>query len=125
MQGGGLVGGLRLNFIAMETSPLNRATITGTGIPFTSVGTSVLFRSSSKEPVPIVFGDGLRCTSTQGFVRLGGAAGIGGIVYHSLGHGAMAGSGTFYYQTWNRNHRVSFCNPAAAFTTGSGLMITW
>jgi hypothetical protein len=57
-------GGVRLVGIAQETTPLNRATLQGTGFPTMGSPGSVLFRSPMTD-VPVVFGDGLRCVKQQ------------------------------------------------------------
>jgi len=58
-------------------------------------------------------------------VRLATGNALGGVSSHVIGHGAMAGPGTFAYQIWFRNTPSTFCDPFAAFNLSSGRQITW
>ena len=49
---------------------------------------------------------------------------IGGVSRHEIGHGTMAGSGTFYYQLWFRNTPAMFCTPDA-FNLSNGRALSW
>jgi hypothetical protein len=125
MQGGGTSGGVRLDVLAQEVSPSNRVTLTGTGYPPASTPSSIVIRASSLDSAaPIIFGDGLRCVGVP-LVRLGGAPATVGVSTHIFGHGAMAGTGPFYYQLWFRNAPLSFCDPTEAFNLSNGRTITW
>ena len=73
---------------------------------------------------PVEFGDGLRCVGTP-LVRLAGAAASAGVSTHVVGHGTMAGSGTFFYQIWYRSQPGSYCNPFADFNLSQGQTLTW
>lgn len=120
MQGGGTTGGILLQPIAQEFGPPNRATLQGTGYPAGSAPGVVHFRNNGIDPLsPVVFGDGIRCvdatTSPTTFVRIGAVVASGGVSTAQIGHGGMAGVGTFYYQAWFRSTPISFCDPAAAF----------
>ena len=98
------------------------AIVFGTGYPVMSVPGVTLIRSPSAQDPPVVFGDGLRCIGTGGLVRVAARLAIGGEAHVSVMHGA--GSGTFYYQLWNRNTPAMFCTPDA-FNLSNGLSITW
>jgi hypothetical protein len=124
MQGGGTTGGVRLSVTGMTTAPLNRATITAFGHHPTGVGAALVVRSSSQRPTPAVFGDGILCVGAP-VVRVSGGSFAGGYATLTLGHGAMAGAGLFYYQAWLRNVPTFYCDPVAPFTTSSGVKITW
>jgi len=118
-------GGVLLSTVSRRTSPLNRVTMAGIGFPSTSTPTSIVIRSSTLEPAyPVVFGDGLRCVGPT-VVRLAATFASAGTAIHTLGHGAMAGSGTFYYQLWFRNTPVMFCDPSAAFNLSNGRALDW
>jgi hypothetical protein len=82
-----------------------------------------LIRSSGLEEPPVVFGDGLRCISAAGLVRISAVLAGGGASLHPVMHGA--GAGTFHYQLWARNTPVMFCDPAAGFNLSSALTVTW
>jgi outer membrane protein assembly factor BamB len=117
-------GGVALSVLAQETTPLNRATLQGSGFPPAAAPTAVVLRAAGLEPVPLVFGDGLRCVGTP-LVRLEAEVALGGVSTHMIGHSAMAGPGTFAYQLWFRNTPSTFCDPFAAFNLSSGRQITW
>jgi len=118
-------GGVELEVLAQQTSPLNRATVTGSGFPAASTPTSIVIRSAGLDPAaPVVFGDGLRCVGVP-LVRLGATFAGAGTSTHTFGHGAMAGTGTFYYQLWFRNTPIMFCDPTAAFNLSSGRTLVW
>jgi hypothetical protein len=117
-------GGVRLAALAQETAPLNRATLLGTGYPTGSSPAAVVIRGSALDPAaPVVFGDGVRCVGVP-LVRLAATFTAGGAAVHVFGHGAGAGPGTFYYQTWFRNQPAMFCTPEA-FNLSNGETITW
>jgi hypothetical protein len=118
-------GGVGIHLIAQETTPQNRATLTGTGYPTAATPSAVVIRASALDSAsPVVFGDGLRCIGTP-LVRLAGALATGGTSAHGFGHSAMAGTGTFYYQLWFRNTPIMFCDPAAAFNLSNGHTLVW
>ena len=118
-------GGVKINVVAQTTSPSNAATLSGTGFSTMGSPTSIVIRAPSLDPSsPIVFGDGLRCISGAGLVRLAATTAVGGTAIHAVGHGAMAGTGTFYYQLWYRNTPSSFCTPAA-FNLSNGEQLVW
>jgi len=117
-------GGVKLSVLAQENSPLNRATLAGTGFPAASTPTAIVIRAAGIDPAaPVVFGDGLRCVAVP-LVRLGATFASGGASAHTFGHGVMAGAGTFYYQLWFRNTPAMFCTPAA-FNLSNGGTLTW
>jgi len=117
-------GGVKLEGLAQRTSPLNRATLQGTGFPSASTPTSIVIRASSLDPAaPVVFGDGLRCIGTP-VVRLAATFASGGTATHVFGHGSMAPTGTNYYQLWFRNTPALFCTPDA-FNLSNGETLTW
>jgi hypothetical protein len=76
-------------------------------------------------PRPVVFGDGLRCISTDGLTRLGATLASGGVAEHVFGHGAAAGPGVFYYQVWFRSTPATFCDASAAFNLSNGRTLDW
>ena len=130
MEGGGLSGGVRLRPLTQQTSPLNRATLQSTGFPATTTPAGVVFRNTGVDPLaPVVFGDGLRCVDASAspgtLVRIGAAAASGGTMLNELGHSAMAGTGTFFYQLWFRSTPVSYCDPSAAFNLSNGTTLDW
>jgi len=130
MQGGGLTGGIKLTVLVQQTSPNNRATLQSTGFPSGSTPGGVMFRNNGIDPSsPVVFGDGLRCVdaaaSPSTFVRIGGAVANGGTMFNTVGHGAMAGVGSFFYQLWYRSTPLSYCDPSAAFNLSNGQSLTW
>jgi hypothetical protein len=111
-------------FVAEQTaSPNNRATLLGVGFPVASAPTAIVIRGDQLEPSPVVFGDGLRCVGVP-LVRLAATAASFGLSSHTFGHGAMAGSGAFYYQLWFRNTPAGFCRPEA-FNLSNGRTLTW
>jgi hypothetical protein len=118
-------GGISFSVTSQQTSPLNRATLAGAGYPPPSTPGVTVIRASAADPAaPIVFGDGLRCIGTP-VVRVGSTLASGGTSLQTIGHGAMAGAGTFYYQLWLRNTPIMFCDPTAAFNLSNGRTITW
>jgi hypothetical protein len=125
MQGGGLTGGLLLTVVAQETTPTNRATVTGTGYPSASTPGAVVIRANNLDTgTPVVFGDGLRCIGVP-LTRLGAAAAAGGVSTHVFGHGTMAGTGVRYYQIWYRHQPISYCDPLAGYNLSQGQTLTW
>jgi hypothetical protein len=116
-------GGVELTLLEQELNPLNRATLVGQGFPVASLPAAVVIRAPQIEVTPVVFGDGLRCIAIP-LVRLGAASASGGTSTHTIGHGAMAGSGTVYYQLWFRNTPAMFCSPDA-FNLSNGRTLTW
>jgi hypothetical protein len=58
-------------------------------------------------------------------VRLGASLAGGGSSTRTFGHGAMAGSGTFYCQLWFRSTGISYCDPVAAFNLSNGRALVW
>jgi len=118
-------GGVAFNLVAQQTTPLNRATVSGTGFPAMSTPTAIVIRAGCLDPdAPIVFGDGLRCVGVP-LVRLGATFANAGTSTHTFGHGSMSGFGTSYYQIWFRNTPIMFCDPAAAFNLSGGKSIAW
>ena len=99
------------------------ASIVGSGYPPASSPGVTLIRSPAFQDPPVVFGDGLRCISSTGVVRIGAVLAGGGSSQHTVNHGA--GAGTFYYQLWTRSLRATYCDPAAAFNLSNGLEIVW
>jgi hypothetical protein len=97
--------------------------IVGTGYPVMSAPGVTLIRSPAVQNPPVVFGDGLRCISATGLLRIRASLATGGSVTLPVMHGA--GAGTFYYQLWNRSQPVMFCDPAAAFNLSNALEIAW
>jgi hypothetical protein len=97
------------------------ATLSGTGFPVMSTPTSIVIRGTSKTPMPVPFGDGLRCVGAP-VVRLAATFAVGGTSFHPVMHGA--GSGFFYYQLWFRNTPAMFCTPDA-FNLSNGLELAW
>jgi serralysin len=118
-------GGVQFAIVNQETAPQNRITAQGFGYPQGSSPSAVVIRGSSLDPAaPVVFGDGLRCVGTP-LVRLGAAIAQFGFSDHTFGHGAGAGSGTFFYQLWFRNTPASFCDGTAAFNLSNGRSVMW
>jgi len=118
-------GGVKLDILCQQTSPLNRATIRGTSFPTMSSPASIVIRAPALDALsPVVFGDGIRCVGTP-IVRLAATFANVGTAIHTFGHGAMAGAGAFYYQLWFRNTPIMFCDPAAAFNLSNGHTLNW
>ena len=103
-------GGVGLQ-VVNQNQTSNRATVLGSGFPSMSTPAAIVIRSSQLDlNAPVVFGDGLRCVSTAGLVRLSGTLASGGTSTHTFGHSSsMAGPGFFYYQLWYRNTPATFC----------------
>lgn len=126
MQGGGLTGGVQLDFVAQSFGAMNRATLVTSGYPNGSSPGTVLFRNNGLDPFsPVVFGDGVRCVDGAGVVRLGGAIAIAGTATHTFAHGTMVGSGTFFYQAWYRSLPASYCDAASGFNLSNGVTLDW
>jgi hypothetical protein len=118
-------GGVRIDVLAQTTSP-NGATLAGTGFSTMGAPTAIVLRSNALDPSsPVVFGDGLRCLSTTSLVRLAATVAAGGTSTHTIGHGATAGPGDFFYQIWYRNTPSTFCDPLSAFNLSNGIQLTW
>jgi hypothetical protein len=118
-------GGVRIDVLAQATAP-NGATLSGTGFATMGSPTAIVIRSDALDPgAPVVFGDGLRCLDTGALVRLAATTASGGTSTHAILHGAMAGSGTFYYQIWFRSTPSTYCDPVAAFNLSGGLALDW
>jgi hypothetical protein len=84
-----------------------------------------VIRSNALDPSsPVAFGDGLRCVATVPLVRLAASTAFAGTSTHVIGHGAMAGTGTFFYQLWYRSTPSAYCVPEA-FNLSSGRSATW
>jgi len=117
-------GGVLLKIELQETSPQNRVTVRGAGFPVSALPTTIVIRGASLDPAtPVTFGDGLRCVGAP-LVRLGADVAIGGVSRQAFGHGATAGSGTFFYQLWFRNTPAGFCTPDA-FNLSNGRTLDW
>jgi len=103
-------GGVGLQVVD-QNQTINKATLIGTGYPVMSQPAAIVIRSDMIDPnTPVVFGDGLRCVSTNALVRLAGTLASGGVSRHTFGHNSsMAGVGFFYYQIWYRNQPAGFC----------------
>ena len=67
----------------------------------------------------------LRVEGGTPLVRLGVAPAFGGVSTHTFGHGAMAGAGSFFYQSWFRSTPVMYCDPSAGFNLSSGVRLIW
>jgi FG-GAP repeat len=118
-------GGVRLDVLAQRFLPLNRATLGGTGFPPGGVPTVVAVRAAALDTAsPVVFGDGLRCVGVP-LLRLGATFATAGSSVTPIGHAAMAGAGTFYYQLWFRSVPIMFCDPSAAFNLSNGRSLSW
>jgi hypothetical protein len=88
--------------------------------------TAVVIRAPSIDPAsPVVFGDGVRCISTDGLVRIAATVAVGGVSTHLVGHNPSAGPGTFYYQLWFRDTPSTYCDPSTAFNLSSGRTLVW
>jgi hypothetical protein len=117
-------GGIGLEVTAQATSVQNRATLMGTGFPPMSAPGVTVIRGAGLDPAsPAVFGDGLLCISVP-VVRVGATLASGGVSLQTVGHGAAAGAGTFFYQLWARNIPAMFCTPDG-FNLSNGRAITW
>lgn len=116
-------GGVLLAVVKQVTSLQNRVSVTGTGFPVSTTPTAIVLRDFQLEPVPVVFGDGIRCVGVP-LVRLAATFASGGVSTHSFGHGVMAGAGDFYYQIWFRNAPAMYCTPGA-FNLSNGVTLTW
>jgi hypothetical protein len=118
-------GGVALTIedFAPDGSGGGTAKLVGTGYPPMAGPTVVAIRSNTAESPPVVFGDGLRCIGTIGFVRIGSTTAAGGVSERAIVHGA--GAGTFFYQLWFRSTPATFCDPSAAFNLSSGLQVAW
>jgi hypothetical protein len=117
-------GGVRIDVVAQATSP-NSATLTGTGFSTMGAPTAIVLRSNALDPSsPVVFGDGLRCINASPLVRLAATVATAGVSTHAFGHGAMAGTGSFFYQIWYRNTPAAFCTPES-FNLSNGTQLTW
>jgi hypothetical protein len=130
MQGGGTLGGVKMVALVQQTTPNNRGTMSSSGFPTGSTPGGVLFRNNGIDPSsPVVFGDGIRCVDSAAspttFVRIGGAGAVGGTMINTFGHGAMAGTGSFFYQLWYRSTPTSFCDPVAGFNLSNGISLDW
>jgi hypothetical protein len=100
----------------------NSVVLQGTHFPPRTTPAVVAIRSPLAQSPPVAFGDGLRCLSTAGLVRItSGLAGIGSIAL-PISHGA--GAGTFNYQLWYRSNPAGYCMPEA-FNLSNGLTIVW
>jgi len=117
-------GGVRLRLGLQRSTPINRATLVGTGFPAMSSTPNVLLRSQSVEQGAVVFGNGLRCVGLP-TVRLRARLASDGLTTHVLGHGSVAGEGTFYYQLWFRDMPLSYCDPVSGFNLSNGRELTW
>ena len=125
MQGGGLTGGFRLDVLRQTSGATNRATLCGTGFPQLSApGVTVIRAPNQTVGGPFVFGDGVLCIGPT-VVRVGADLALGGTFLDTVGHGSMAGPGSFYYQLWVRSTPISFCDPSAAFNLSNGREIVW
>jgi hypothetical protein len=82
----------------------------------------VAIRSPGAEVPPVFLGDGLRCLSTAGLLRITSGLAGGGAVALPISHGA--GAGTFHYQLWYRSNPAGYCMPEA-FNLSNGLTIVW
>lgn len=118
-------GGVKFEVIAQRFAPSNRATARATGFPPMATPSSIVIRAPALDPgSPVVFGDGLRCVGVP-LVRLASTFANAGTAIHTFGNGAMAGSGSFFYQAWFRSTPIMFCDPAAAFNLSNGQVIVW
>ena len=116
-------GGVQLDLVSQETTPLNRVTFLGSGFPATTNPTSIVIRSSALTASPVAFGDGLRCVAAP-VVRLAATFASGGTALHTFGHSPAAGVGDFHYQAWFRNTPAMFCTPDA-FNLSNGRTLQW
>jgi uncharacterized delta-60 repeat protein len=99
------------------------AVLLGTNFPAMLSPAAVLIRSRGGETPPVLFGNGLRCITLPGLLRIGANLASGGSVAFNVTHGA--GPGAFHYQLWFRDQPVSFCNPTAGFNLSNALSIPW
>ena len=117
-------GGVFLSILAQETGTQNRVTVQGCGYPAMATPTAIVIRAPGLDSAsPVVFGDGLRCIGVP-LVRLAAGFAFQGTSVHVFGHGAMAGSGTFFYQLWFRNQPAAYCTPDA-FNLSNGQSLVW
>jgi hypothetical protein len=124
-QGGATTGGIRLDLVAQQTTPQNRATFSGSGFPSGSAPLALVIRGEGlHSATPVVFGDGLKCVASP-LVRLAATAASAGTSTHTFGNGSMAGAGWKYYQLWFRSLPASFCDPLAAFNLSNGVSLVW
>jgi hypothetical protein len=118
-------GGVRIDVLAQQTGP-DLATLSGTGFAPAGSPTAIAIRSATLDPSrPVVFGDGLRCLALGSLVRLTATVASGGVSTHAIAHGAMAGTGTFYYQIWFRSTPSTYCDAGAAFNLSGGITLDW
>jgi len=104
--------------------------LSGSGMPNSS---ALYFQATAQinGGAGIVFGDGLRCGSTN-VLRLGTKSNVGGASHYpdtgdtsiSIRGLIPAGGGTRYYQCWYRNADPTFCNPET-FNLSNGVGVTW
>ncbi|MBL8863365.1 MAG: hypothetical protein JNK02_15325 [Planctomycetes bacterium] len=114
-------GGVRLTATGRPSH--NSVVLHGSGFPPAATPGVIVFRGTTPEPTPVVFGDGLRCIGLSGLVRMGATTAMGGVSTHPLNH--TAGPGGFLYQLWYRSLPMTFCDPAAGFNTSNGLILIW
>jgi len=120
-----MTGGVELSAASYLPNGLGGGSVvlTGSNFPAMLSPAAVLIRSLGAETPPVVFGNGLRCISLGGLLRISARLASGGSVTMNLSHGA--GGGNFHYQLWFRDQPASFCDPAAAFNLSNGLSIPW
>jgi hypothetical protein len=116
-------GGVRLDVLAQETTPANRLTFRGTGFQAMAAPAALALRATALEPLPVPFGDGLRCIGLP-VVRLNAVLASGGSAVIPVMHGPAAGPGSFYYQLWFRDQPAMFCTPDA-FNLSNGRQVAW
>lgn len=83
----------------------------------------VLIRNTALESAAASFGDGIRCLSATGLVRLGTVFASGGSSLSSNVH--SAGAGTFHYQAKYRNLPAGFCDPLSTFNATNLVSVSW
>jgi hypothetical protein len=117
-------GGIELGVVNFAPDGSGGGTAQFAGSAYSPTGTpgSTLIRSPALEPVPVVFGDGLRCVAAAGVVRVGAVLASNGVSLHTVSHGA--GAGTFHYQVWVRSLPAGYCTPAA-FNLSNVVSVTW